>query len=147
MKQRKPHILLLQKVTLNTAQFLAVLEPLNYQCESNIDHEIPSCPGTAAIWRSNLPVTQVTSLVTCQLQSMKLNEQTIYNVYPPSGSNCRQDRAALCIQSIVHAVSNIHVLCNDYFLSRHVMTQLTLGPLDFKYPENILLKMYLSVPL
>ena len=95
VKSKKPDLLLLQEVTLSTAQFQAVLEPLNYQCESNIDQENPSSPGTAAIWKTNLPVSEVTNLVTCQLQSMKINLQTIYNVYPPSGTRCRQDRAAL----------------------------------------------------
>ena len=95
VKSEKPDLLLLQEVTLTTAQLQAVLLPLQYKCESNIDPENPSSPGTATVWRLNLPVTQVNSLVTCQLQSITIGRQTFYNAYPPNGSRCRQDRAAL----------------------------------------------------
>ena len=91
VKRENPDLLLLQEVTLTTSQLKAVLQPLNYNCESNIDSDNPSCPGTAAIWKNNLPVTQVTILVKCQLQSVKVNQQTILSVYPPSGSKCCQD--------------------------------------------------------
>ena len=100
VKSKKPDLLLLQEVTLTSAQFKAALQPFNYLCESNIDQENPSSPGTAAIWRSNIPVTQVTNLVTCQLQSIEIGLQTIYNVYPPSGSQSRQDLAVLFTREI-----------------------------------------------
>lgn len=95
VKSEKPDVLLLQEVSLTTAELQAVLTPLQYKCESNIDLENPTSPGTAAVWRLNLPVTHVSSLVTCQLQSITIGQQSFYNVYPPSGSKCRQDRAAL----------------------------------------------------
>ena len=95
VKSEKPDLLLLQEVTLTTAQLQAAVLPLQFNCESNIDQDNPSAPGTAVIWKKNLPVNQVTCLVTCQLQVIGIGQQTFYNVYAPSGSENRRDRALL----------------------------------------------------
>ena len=95
VKSEKPDLLLLQEVTLTTLQLKAAVQPLQYNCESNVDPDNPSTPGTAAVWRLDLPVSQVTSVVTCQLQVITIGPQTIYNVYAPSGSENRRDRTHL----------------------------------------------------
>ena len=100
VRSEKPDLLLLQEVTLTTAQLEAVLQPLQYNCESNIDPENPSVPGTAAIWRLNIPATEVTSIVTCHMQAVTIGLQTFYNVYAPSGSENRRDRAHLFTQEM-----------------------------------------------
>ena len=41
----------------------------------------------------------------------------------------------------------INELCHGCFQSRHVMTKLTLGPLAFKYPKNMLVYISLNVLL
>ena len=43
-----------------------------------------------------------------------------------------------CILLIGHAMYKFNRLFYGCFLSRHVMTQLTLGPLAFKYPYNMI---------
>ena len=95
LKRRKPDILFLQEVTLTTVQIQAAVESLNYNCESNIDVENKYTPGTAILWSASLPVPEVTSLVTCQLQTLKVGSQTFFNVYAQSGSENRRDRAHL----------------------------------------------------
>ena len=49
LKTEKPHLLLLQEVTLPTKQLQEAVQSLNYKCESNIDVLNPSHPGTAAV--------------------------------------------------------------------------------------------------
>ena len=100
VKSEKPDLLLLQEVTLTTAQLKAVVQPLQYDCMCNIDQENPSTPGTAAVWKLNLPVNHITSLVTCQLQSIIVGIQPFFNVYAPSGSENRRDRAQLFTQDL-----------------------------------------------
>ena len=95
LKRKKPDILFLQEVTLTSTQIQAALQPQKYMCESNIDRENPNTPGTAVIWSASLPVPEVTSLVTCQLQSLKIGRQTFLNVYAPSGSENRRERSSL----------------------------------------------------
>ena len=82
-------------MTLPTAQLLAAVDNLNYKCESNIDVLNPSHPGTAAVWRSDLEVSQVNNLETCRLQSINIVNQTFFNVYAPSGSGNRRERNLL----------------------------------------------------
>ena len=95
LKSEKPDLLLLQEVTLTTAQLQATVKQLQYNCEANIDPDNPSTPGTAIVWRLDLPVTQVISLVTCQLQSVTIGRQSVYNIYAPSGSENRRERTHL----------------------------------------------------
>ena len=95
LKSERPDLLLLQEVTLNTAELKVALQNTQYNCESNIDEISPSIPGTAAVWRVDLPNPQVTSLVTCQLQAVQFGVQTFLNVYAPSGSENKNSRAML----------------------------------------------------
>ena len=100
LKTEKPDLLLLQEVTLSTAELSAALHNLPYQSEANIDPDSPSTPGTAALWRVNLPGPQVTTLVSCQLQEIKIGPQSFLNVYAPSGSQGKRARAELFTQEI-----------------------------------------------
>ena len=84
IKSKCPDILLLQEVTLKTSELIAALQGTQYSGQCNIDIASPSSPGTAVVWKMDLPNTQVTTLVTCQLQSVQIEQQTILNVYAPS---------------------------------------------------------------
>ena len=92
--------MLLQEVTLSSAQIKVAVQTLRYNCESNVDVENPNTPGTAVIWKVTLPVPEVTSLVTCQLQSLKAGNQTFLNIYAPSGSENRRERSLLFTRDI-----------------------------------------------
>ena len=86
LKRNSPDLLFLQEVTLTTDQIQTAVQGLQYKCESNVDEENPTFPGTAIIWKANLPAPEVTCLVTCNIQSIKIGQQAFYNVYAPSGS-------------------------------------------------------------
>ena len=95
LKRKQPDILFLQEVTLTTSQIQDAVQALKYKCESNVDIENPNTPGTAIVWSASLPVPEVTSIVTCQLQTLKVGSQTFFNIYAPSGSENRRARALL----------------------------------------------------
>ena len=95
LKTGKPHLLLLQEVTLSTVQLQTAVSHLNYNCESNIDVLHPSQPGTAVVWKIDLPVEHVESLETCRLQSITIGNQAFLNIYAPSGSVNRRQRNLL----------------------------------------------------
>jgi exonuclease III len=118
LRSDSPDLLLLQEVTLTTAQLLAAVTNLGYSCESNIDLENPTSPGTAAVWKSNLPVTEVNNLQTCRLQSLRVGLQTFLNIYAPSGSANRRERNLLFTRDMFphllqHQASHLPVLVGD----------------------------------
>ena len=100
VKSECPDLLFLQEVTLKTAELKAALQGTMYSGQCNIDIANPSSPGTATVWRTDLPTPQVTDLVTCQLQAVQIGLQTFLNVYAPSGSLNRRARASLFHQDM-----------------------------------------------
>ena len=119
LRTERPHLLLLQEVTLSTPQLLSAVKTLNYNCESNIDILNPSHPGTAAVWRADLPVSRLDSLQTCHLQSITVGDQTFLNVYAPSGSANRRERSLLFSSQIFPHLLAMHagllpVLAGDW---------------------------------
>ena len=54
IKRSSPDLLLMQEVTLSTAQLKEAVQDLQYDCEANIDPENPTFPGTAVVWRVDL---------------------------------------------------------------------------------------------
>ena len=58
----------------------------------NIDIDNPYRPGTAMIWRSSIPVTNVHSLSLCRLQVASLGPYLLVNVYGQSGSDRKRER-------------------------------------------------------
>ena len=101
LKREKPDLLLLQEVTLSTTELEFALQNTLYKCEANIDVGSPSLPGTAAVWRNNLHAPQVTSLVTCQLQSVQIGLQVFFKIYAPSGSANKHARGLLFTRDMV----------------------------------------------
>ena len=101
LKSEKPDLLLLQEVTLSTEELKAALQNTQYNCEANVNVVSPTHPGTAAVWREDLPAPQVTSLVTCQLQAVQIGLQVFLNVYAPSGSENKRARALLFTRNMV----------------------------------------------
>ena len=78
-------IIFLQEVRLSSQQIEHLLP--GFSADSNIDSENPDMPGTAIVWRNDLQVTCVTSIVTCRLQVATLGPYRLVNIYAPSGSN------------------------------------------------------------
>ena len=95
IKTEQPDLFLLQEVTLSSGELRAALQNLQYKCESNLDPDSTSTPGTAAVWKADLPAPFVTTLVTCQVQEVKFGHQAFLNIYAPSGSQGRRARSEL----------------------------------------------------
>ena len=73
----------------------------------NINEEDFAKPGTAIIWRSNLPVRDVSTIATCRAQCAFLGPYALLNIYAPSGSNRRYERGVFFSQDVFNAF-NLH---------------------------------------
>ena len=67
-------IIFLQEVRLSGPQIENFLP--GFQAVANIDPENPSRPGTAMVWRRDLPVKDLTSLSLCRLQCTNVQANT-----------------------------------------------------------------------
>ena len=75
VKSEKPDLFLIQEITLNTVQLQAALDPFQYKCETNTDQDNPCAPGTAVIWKADLPTPLVSNIVSCSLQTVCIGQQ------------------------------------------------------------------------
>ena len=96
-------IVLLQEVCLTSEQIEHLLR--GFRACSNIDHENINRPGIALAWRQELPVENVSSLVSCRLQTATLGSLLLLNVYAPSGSNKKFERAQFFSQDLFQALN------------------------------------------
>ena len=55
----KPHIVMLQEVTLTSEQLTLHVSKYGYSAETNIDINNQTALGTGFVWKSNLPVSDV----------------------------------------------------------------------------------------
>ena len=91
-------ILFLQEVKLSSKQIESLMP--GFRADSNIDSENPDAPGTAIVWRNNLKVKSVTSIVMCRLQVATLGSYRLVNIYAPSGSNKKREREQFFGQTV-----------------------------------------------
>ena len=95
---------------------LKSFQPFNV--ETNIDPDNPSRPGIAVAWRHNVPVVEVSNLVLCRLQVITLGYLKLINIYAPSGSEKRQERAVFFGEHVFEAVQFVPeyslLLSGDY---------------------------------
>ena len=91
-------IILLQEVRLTSVQIEKQI--IGFNAVSNIDPHNVMQPGTALVWRRELPVEEVISVSTCRLQIAKLGSYRLFNCYAPSGSNKKSERAKFFSQDV-----------------------------------------------
>ena len=84
-------IIFLQEVRLSSDQIENQLR--GFKAVVNIDQNQLSKPGTAILWREELPVTDVCPLVMCRAQVATLGPYKLLNLYAPSGSDKKHDRS------------------------------------------------------
>ena len=84
----------LQEVKVTDEELGSKIEAIGYNCKVNIDIGDAAKPGTAIVWRSSLPVTDVTNLVPCRAQVACLEDYVLLNLYAPSGSDKKFERAS-----------------------------------------------------
>ena len=95
-------IIFLQEVRLSGPQIEYLLP--GYRAAANIEPENPSRPGTAIVWRSDLPVKELLSFSLCRMQLATLGSFKLINVYAPSGSSRKQERASFFSQDLFAAL-------------------------------------------
>ena len=88
----KPSLIKLQEVKLSTEQIKCFGRKLGYTGSSNIDELDPTKPGTALLWHTSVPVTQVVALYPCRVQLARIGAYNVVNVYAPAGSHRNQER-------------------------------------------------------
>ena len=104
LKLEKPQIVMLQEVTLSSEQLSLQVSKYGYKAETNINVISPTALGTALVWQSHLPVSEVYSVVECRGQALKLGQYTFLNIYAPSGSQNKQARREFFGQDIFRLV-------------------------------------------
>ena len=97
-------IIFLQEVRLTKEQLDILVVNLGFETSVNIDPEQPTKPGTALVWKKSLPVRDVFSVVLCRAQVAVLGPYMLLNVYAPSGSEKRHERAEFFGQDIFRAL-------------------------------------------
>ena len=65
---QKLDVAFLQEVKVSDEELESKISGFGYNCKVNINEEDFSKPGTAIVWKSSLPVQDVTALVSCRAQ-------------------------------------------------------------------------------
>ena len=110
-------ILFLQELTLTSGQLKLFVAKFGYSAEANTNLLDITELGTGMIWKSLIPVSDVTSVVQSRIQMAKLGPYTLLNIYAPSGSNHRQERRDFFGQDIFNLVrgsSSYPLIAGDF---------------------------------
>ena len=100
IKLENPDIVLLQEITVTTGQLKLFVAKYGYNAEANTDLLDISRLGTGMVWRSDIPISEVTSVVDCRAQLAKLGSYSLLNLYAPSGGNNKAARRSFFGQDI-----------------------------------------------
>ena len=117
VKLENPDIVLLQEITITSGQLKLLVAKLGYCAEANTDLLDITSLGTGLIWKSNVPVTEVTSVIECRGQFAKLGAYSLINIYAPSGSNNKQARRDFFGQEIfrlIRSSSSYPIIGGDF---------------------------------
>ena len=68
----KPHIVMLQEVTLSSEQLSLVVSKYGYKAETNVNTTDQTALGTGFVWKSSLPISEIYNVVECRSQCLKL---------------------------------------------------------------------------
>ena len=86
IKIENPDIVLLQELSVTSGQLKLFVAKYGYCAEANTDLLDITSLGTGLIWKSNIPVTEVTSVIECRGQLAKLGAYSIPNINAHSGT-------------------------------------------------------------
>ena len=117
IRLENPDIIFVQEITVTSGQLKLYVAKYGYSAEANTDLLDITSLGTGILWKSHIPVTDVTSIVHCRVQSAKLGPYNLLNIYAPSGSNNKQARRELFGQDIFRLVtssSSLPILAVDF---------------------------------
>ena len=103
----KPHIVMLQEVTLSSEQLSLVVSKYGYKADTNVNTTDQTALGTGFVWKSSLPISEIYNVVECRSQCLKLGAYNFVNVYAPSGSQNKQTRRNFFGQDIFRVVRGL----------------------------------------
>ena len=98
IKAEQLDFIFLQEVRVTSDQIEHLLR--GFRAVVNIDEAQPAKPGTAIVWRETIPVSDVCPIVPCRLQVASLGPYKLLNIYAPSGSDKRHERAVFFGQEV-----------------------------------------------
>ena len=101
----KLDVVFLQEVRISDEQLQNQVGRYGYSVKTNINLEDTSKPGTAILWKSSLPVKDVTSIVVCRAQVAYMGGYALLNIYAPSGSDKKYLRGCFFSKEIFRALS------------------------------------------
>ena len=108
IRLENPDIVLLQEITVTTGQLQLFVAKFGYSAEANTDLLDITRLGTGIIWKSELPISEITSVVDCRAQLAKLGPYHLLNLYAPSGSNNRTARRDFFGQDIFRLIRGVN---------------------------------------
>ena len=88
-------VLFLQEVNLGKNQIESILR--GYKAAVNIDENNPSRPGTALVWREDIVVTDVCSVVPCRAQVASIGDYKLMNIYAGLIKNMKEQFSSVRI--------------------------------------------------
>ena len=103
-----PDIVLLQELTVTSGQLKLFVAKFGYSAEANTDLLDITKLGTGLIWKTELPVSEVTSVLECRAQLAKLGPYHLLNLYAPSGGNHRTERRNFFGQDIFRLIRGVN---------------------------------------
>ena len=104
LKLENPDIVLLQEITVTSGQLKLFVAKHGYNAEANTDLLDITRLGTGLVWRHDVPVSEVTSIVECRAQLAKIGSLSILNLYAPSGGNNKTARRNFYGQDIFRLI-------------------------------------------
>ena len=105
IKVHKLDVVLLQEVRISDEQVDDLVGKYGFKGKVNSDMDEPSKPGTAIVWRSTLPVREVSTIVPCRAQCAFLGAYAFLNIYAPSGSDRKVERGFFFAREIFQVFS------------------------------------------
>ena len=92
IRMENPDIVFLQEITVTSGQLKLYVAKYGYNAEANTDLLDITRLGTGMVWRHDVPLSDVTSVVECRAQFSKLGSYSLMNLYAPSGTNNKTSR-------------------------------------------------------
>ena len=108
LRMENPDIVLLQEITVTSGQLKLFVAKFGYSAEANTDLLDITKLGTGIIWKTELPVSEVSSFLECRAQIAKLGSYHLINLYAPSGSNHKTDRRNFFGQDVFRLIRGLN---------------------------------------
>ena len=92
IRMENPNIVFLQEITVTSGQLKLYVAKYGYNAEANTDLLDIIRLGTGMVWRHDVPLSEVTSVVECRAQFSKLGSYSLMNLDAPSGTSNKTSR-------------------------------------------------------